>query len=323
MFSKKQSRQRLPFRKSLPKVLLRFFVGYGLVCLTLFSQQQRLIFFPTRQLEHTPALYGMNYQDVWIPLSQTDRIHGWWIPSVAPNSPVILYFHHNAVNVGANVSQALQFSKLGYSVFLFDYRGFGQSEGAFPTETQVYEDAEAAWNYLIHERKISPDRIVIYGHSAGGAIAVDLVAKHPEATALIVQNSFTSMRDMTKRFGLYWLLPIEFLLNQRFESIEKMKRVRMPVLILVGDRDLQIPVSMGKELYEAAPEYKRLVVVKKGGHDNHLSKQYRKRMKLFIRSSLRRSANDLEFYRTQTNPITTNPIAPSANQTKPLSRVST
>jgi pimeloyl-ACP methyl ester carboxylesterase len=249
----------------------RFAIGYSLLCIALYFQQQWLMFFPTHQLEHTPSLYQLNYQDVWIPISKTegqsDRIHGWWIPAEKPDAPVMLYFHHNAINIGANVSQALQFHKLGYSIFLFDYRGFGQSEGAFPTEPQLYEDAQATWNYLTQARKLSPNRIVIYGHSVGGAMAIDLAAKHPEAAALVVQSTFTSMRDMTKRFGVYWFLPIELVLRQRFESLEKMKSIKMPVLIMTGTEDVQIPVEMGERLYAAAPGFKQLIIIQGGGHD--------------------------------------------------------
>jgi len=266
--------------------LKRFAIGYSLLCVALYFQQQRLMFFPMHKLEHTPSLYQLNYQDVWIPVSksggQSDRIHGWWIPAEKPDAPVMLYFHHNAINIGANVSQALQFHKLGYSIFLFDYRGFGQSEGAFSTESHLYEDAQAAWNYLTQERKLSPNRIVIYGHSVGGAIAIDLAAKHPEAAALIVQSSFTSMRDMTKRFGVYWFLPIELVLRQRFESLEKMKSIKMPVLIMTGTEDIQIPVEMGERLYAAAPGSKQLIIIQGGGHDNHLSEPYKQRVKQFI-----------------------------------------
>jgi uncharacterized protein len=275
--------------KSLAKKRWRPFIrncaiAYTLICSTLYFQQQRLFFFPARQLEHTPSLYQLKYEDVTIafPKKPGDRLHGWWIPAEKPNAPVLLYFHHNAVNIGANVSQALQFHQLGYSVFLFDYRGFGQSEGGFPTESQVYEDAGAAWNHLTRDRRIAAEQIVIYGHSVGGAIAIDLAARHPEAAALVVQNSFTSMRDMTKRFGLYWLLPIELLLHQRFESLEKMKSVRMPVLMINGTEDFQIPVEMGKQLYEAAPEFKRSILVEGGGHDNHLSKRYKRMVKRFL-----------------------------------------
>ncbi len=266
--------------------LKRFAIGYSLVCVALYFQQQRVMFFPTHKLEHTPSLYQLNYQDVLIPIStpngQSERLQGWWIPAEKPDAPVMIYFHHNAINIGANVSQALQFHKLGYSIFLFDYRGFGQSEGAFPTESQLYEDAQAAWNYLTQTRKILPNRIVIYGHSVGGAIAIDLAAKHPEAAALIVQSSFTSMRDMTKRFGVYWLLPIELLLRQHFDSLEKMKSIKMPVLIITGTEDIQIPVEMGERLYAATSEPKQLMIIPGGGHDNHLSEPYKQRIKQFI-----------------------------------------
>ena len=269
----------------------RFAIGYSLLCVALYFQQQRVMFFPAKQLEHTPSLYQLKYQDVWIPISkpdgQTDRLHGWWIPADKPNAPVMLYFHHNAINIGANVSQALQFQKLGYSIFLFDYGGFGQSEGDFPTEPQLYEDAQAAWNYLTQARKIPSNRIVIYGHSVGGAIAIDLAVKQPEAAALIVQSSFTSMRDMTKRFGVYWFLPIELLLQQHFESLEKMKSIKMPVLVITGTEDIQIPVEMGERLYAAAPEFKQLIIIQGRGHDNHMPEQYKQRVKQFIEQVLK------------------------------------
>ena len=281
--------RKLAWKRSRP-FIQRFAIGYSLVCVALYFQQQRVMFFPAKQLEHTPSLYQLNYQDILIPISkpggQTERLHGWWIPAEKPNAPVMIYFHHNAINIGANVSQALQFHKLGYSIFLFDYRGFGQSEGGFPTEPQLYEDAQAAWNYLTQARKIPSNRIVIYGHSVGGAIAIDLAAKHPEATALIVQSSFTSMRDMTKRFGVYWFLPIELLLQQHFESLEKMKSIKMPVLVITGTEDIQIPVEMGERLYAAAPEFKQLVIIPGGGHDNHMSEPYKQRVKQFIEQAL-------------------------------------
>lgn len=265
-------------------------VGYGLFCGALYFQQQRLMFFPTRQLAHTPSLYDLKYQDVQISVQtdaeQLETLHGWWIPAAQSDAPVMLYFHHNAINIGANVSQALQFHELGYSIFLFDYRGFGQSEGGFPHEDQLYQDAQAVWHYLTQQRSISPGDIVIYGHSVGGAIAIDLAAKQPDAAALIVQSSFTSMRDMTKRFGLYWLLPVELLLTQQFESLAKMESVQMPVLVLTGTSDVQIPVAMGERLHEAAPEAKRLVVIEGGGHDNHLAPEHKQVVAQFIDQAL-------------------------------------
>jgi uncharacterized protein len=277
--------------KNWRKCAARFAIGYGLVCGLLYFQQQRLMFHPAKSLEHTPSLYELNYQEIWVPVVKADgkreRMQGWWIAGEKADSPVMIYVHHNAMNIGANVSQTLQFNKLGYAIVLVDYRGFGQSEGDFPTEAQVYDDAEAVWNYVIQERKIPANRVVIYGHSIGGAIAVNLASKHPEAAALIVQSSFTSMRDMTKRFGLYWVLPIDLLLNQRFESLDKIKTVKMPTLIIQGTDDFQIPVEMGTNLYNAVPGPKELLTIVGGGHDNHLSEPDLQRVQAFMNPVIR------------------------------------
>jgi uncharacterized protein len=277
----KQSVNWQRWRRFIP----RFAIGYGLVCTALYFQQQRLMFFPAQNLEHRPSLYQLKYQDISIPVAnhdKTEQLSGWWIPAEQADAPVMLYCHHNGMNIGGNVSQARQFHELGYSVLLFDYRGYGHSGGGFPTEAQVYEDAQAAWNYLTQTQKVAPDRVIIYGHSIGGAVAIDLAARHPEAAGLVVQSSFTSMRDMTKRFGLDWLLPVELLLKQRFESEQKMQSITMPVLVITGTEDIQIPVAMGQRLQAAARGLKQLIVVQGGGHDNHLSKSNRQQVKQFM-----------------------------------------
>jgi hypothetical protein len=260
--------------------------GYVTVCGLLWWQQQHLIFWPSHKLEHTPSLYNLRYQDVWLPITASngsiERIHGWWIPAAQAKAPVLLYFHHNAINIGANVSQAQKFQQLGCSVLLIDYRGFGLSEGSFPTESQLYEDAQAAWVYLTRDRQVPAKQIFIYGHSVGGAVAIDLATKHPEAGALIVQSSFTSLRDMTKRFGLFWVLPIDLILRQRFDSLQKIKSLRMPLLIIHGTADPQIPAAMGQALYDAAPDPKQILIIPKAGHDNNMSDQYYQVVKQFI-----------------------------------------
>lgn len=275
-------------QRDIQRVSGRFAIGYIAVCGLLYFQQQRLMFHPARSLEHTPSLYQLKYEDIWIPVvnasGKTENLHGWWIAGKNANAPVMLYFHHNAMNIGSNVSQALQFHKLGYTVVLFDYRGFGRSNGDFPTETQVYEDGQAAWTYLTQTRKVAPSNIVIYGHSIGGAIAIEVASNHPEAAALIVQSSFTSMRDMTKRFGVYWILPIELLLRQRFESLDKIRTIKMPVMVIQGTDDFQIPVEMGTKLYAAAPEPKQLMTIVGGGHDNHMAEPHLQHVQKFINS---------------------------------------
>jgi hypothetical protein len=180
-----------------------------------------------------------------------------------------LYLHGNGSNVGANVEHANRFHRLGLSVFVIDYRGYGKSQGDFPSESQVYEDAQLAWDYLVKQRGVNPHQIYIYGHSLGGAIAIDLAVRHPEAAGLIVEGSFTSTRAMVNfQKGLFWLFPIDLLLTQRFDSLSKVDRLQMPVLFIHGTADNVVPVEMSKKLFDAAPEPKQLYIVPDGGHNN-------------------------------------------------------
>lgn len=182
---------------------------------------------------------------------------------------VVLYLHGNASNVGSNVEHAHRFHRLGLSVFVMDYRGYGKSQGGFPSESQVYEDAQLAWDYLVKQRGINPNQIYIYGHSLGGAIAIDLAVRHPEAAGVIVEGSFTSTRAMVNfQKGLFWMFPIDFLLTQRFDSLSKVDRLQMPVLFIHGTADNVVPVEMSKKMFEAAPEPKQLYIVPDGGHTN-------------------------------------------------------
>ncbi|XZO00444.1 MAG: alpha/beta hydrolase [Microcoleus sp.] len=175
---------------------------------------------------------------------------------------VVLYLHGNGLNVGANVEHANRFHQLGMSVFLIDYRGYGKSQGEFPTESQVYEDAQLAMDYLVKQRGINPKQIYIYGHSLGGAIAIDLAVRNPEAAGLIVEGSFTSAREMVDfQSGVYRIFPIDLLLRQRFDSIAKVDRLEMPVLFIHGTADTVVPVEMSKKLFDAAPEPKQLYIV--------------------------------------------------------------
>ena len=266
-------------------------IGYLLVCGTLWLGQERLLFWPSAKLARTPEKQGLAYEDVWLSVAvgngETERLHGWWIPGEADRqAPVLLYLHHNAVNVGANLSQAKDFHDLGYSVLLIDYRGFGRSEGGYPTESRVYQDADAAWNYLTQTLDIAAKRIIIYGHSMGSAIAIDLAARQPQAGALIVQNGFTSLRDMTKRFGLFWLFPMDLLLRPKFDSFRKIDRVAVPVLFVHGMRDPQIPYSMSQRLFAAAAEPKQLLLLPEEGHDNNMGTDDLAMIDSFVRRAL-------------------------------------
>jgi uncharacterized protein len=245
---------------------------YGLICLALLRGQNRLIFQPTAAIAFTPENLGLPYEEVWLPISdranQREQLHGWWLPASSPAQKVLLYLHGNGSNVAGNLEQAYRFRQLGFEVFLFDYRGYGKSAGNFPTEAQVYEDAQIALDYLVQQRQIEPRAITLYGHSLGGAIAIDLAARNPNLAGLIIEGSFTSMRDLVDRVSLYSIFPIELILTHRFDSLSKIKSLTLPILYIHGTSDATIPYAMSQILFEATQAPKKLLLVPGAGHNN-------------------------------------------------------
>ncbi|MEB3211544.1 MAG: alpha/beta hydrolase [Leptolyngbyaceae bacterium] len=260
---------------------------YGGICLFLYKQQQRIIFFPSPTLTTTPADLGIPYTDLWIPIpshsnthpdnppnnspdnhSDATSLHGWWMPSPDADAPGLLYLHGNGDNMSANASKAAWFHSLGFSVLIIDYRGYGLSSGEFPSEQQVYEDADAAWRYLTESLDVAPQNSFVFGHSLGGAIAIELASHHPDMAGLIVEGSFTSILDMSNRTKNYGFLPIDFLLHQRFESIDKVSDLRLPVLYVHGTADYTVPMDMSEALYARTPAPKKLLLVPGAGHNN-------------------------------------------------------
>lgn len=252
--------------------------AYLAACLFLFGRQTRMMFFPSPVIEVTPDVIGLDYEEVWLPVGKlsadklvgkrSERLHGWWIPASGTEVGVVLYLHGNGINIGANLGQASRFHQLNLSVLLIDYRGYGLSEGGFPHEQQVYQDAEVGWQYLTQTRQIPPQRLFIYGHSMGGAIAINLASQHPNAAGLMVQSSFTSMRDMVGYAARYDIFPIDLLLTQRFDSIRKVPTLKMPLLLIHGLEDTEVPAEMSQALYAAAPEPKQLYLVPIAGHND-------------------------------------------------------
>ncbi len=247
------------------------FVGYCAVCIFLFFQQPRFLFFPSAEIETTPKAWKLDYEEVWLPVpvaSKLERIHGWWIKANHKSDRVLLYLHGNGINIGANVAHANRLQKLGFSILLIDYRGYGRSEGAFPNEARVYQDAATAWNYLVEHKGIDPKNIFIYGHSLGGAIAIDLAVQHPDAAGLIVESSFTSIQGVIAARKLFRIFPVSFILTQRFDSLNKVAKLKMPVLFIHGTADETVPAFMSQNLYDAASEPKQLILVPGAGHNN-------------------------------------------------------
>jgi len=240
---------------------------YLTISLLLRFGQTKIIFQPDSLLKSTPQKYNLDYQDVWIDVGQ-DQIHGWWIPHPQEFAPVILYFHGNGSNNGDVTDMAQVFHDLGLSVLLVDYRGYGKSSPIFPSETRVYEDAIAAWDYLSKIRKFPPENIFVYGHSLGGAIAIELASRHPEMAGLITEGTFTSIKAMAQSNQFLQIFPLNWIITQRFDSLNKIKSFKTPRLIIHGSKDKTIPVKMAHELFAFTSEPKQLVIIPQGEHTN-------------------------------------------------------
>ncbi len=240
-------------------------LGFVLVAVLLRIFENRFIFFPPRYPDgfEPPEKYGLRVEEVWLTTEDGVRINAWYLPNSAA-SKVILMFHGNAVNLGFDLARLQALARLGANLFEVDYRGYGKSGGT-PNEAGVYRDAEAAYRYLVEVKCHQPGDIFVHGQSLGGAVAVDLAARH-ECGGLIVESSFTSGREMARRM---FLIPgFEYLPKSRFDSLRKVARVRAPILVVHGDQDDVIPFSMGQRLYEAAPKPKSFFPVAGAGHNN-------------------------------------------------------
>jgi uncharacterized protein len=258
-------------RRSLTVRLVRGLIAaiaaaYLLIVSALWYWQASFIFQPSPVVDTTPGDLGVKFEKVALPISG-GQLAGWWIPSQDPQAATLLYSHGNAGNVAANVQDAVRFQKAGLNVFIYDYRGYGESTGGPPSEKRAYEDAERALTYLLAERRIAPATIVIYGHSLGGVVAIDLASKHADAGALIVESTLTSIADVADGMRVGRLLPVRLILTERFDALSRIRAVHVPTLILQGQEDTG-HLTMGQRLYEAANDPKQRVVIPGGGHND-------------------------------------------------------
>jgi fermentation-respiration switch protein FrsA (DUF1100 family) len=241
-------------------------------CIMFWSGQNNLIFEPTSDMQTTPNRVGLEAEEFYIESGTGDesgKLFSWWIPGNKPTAPTILYLHGNDKNIGyvRELEYARGMHSQGYNVLMVDYRGYGKSIGGKPSEFKVYEDSESAWNYLVKQRGLSPNRIFIYGHSLGGAIAIDLAVRHPEAAGVIEESSFTSLPEIARATG-FGFMPTDFLTHERFDSIAKVPKLKIPLLIIHGTWDKTVPYQMGQELFDAAPQPKTIKFIEGGGHEN-------------------------------------------------------
>jgi uncharacterized protein len=231
---------------------------YVVLVLIVYFAQSRLIYFPNvpgRELGATPADIGLGFEEVTLAAADGVRIHGWLVAGPRPDAPVVLFCHGNAGNISHRLDWLAILNELGFAVLLFDYRGYGRSDGA-PDEAGTYLDAQAAWTFLTRERAIPPERIVVFGESLGGAIAAHLAAQSRPA-ALILSSAFTSVPDLAARY--YWYLPVRLLSRFDYGTAGHVARVAAPVLVMHSRDDEIVPFEHGLRLFERAGARKRFV----------------------------------------------------------------
>lgn len=246
-----------------------------------------VFFQPYRTYVQTPDQLGLAYQDVYFNASDGTRLHAWFLPAPGKALGTILFLHGNAQNISTHIMSVRWLPARGFNVFLPDYRGYGASEGE-PTLAGVQDDVDAALRTLLARPDVNPDRIVVFGQSLGGAIAIYNVAHSPyrqHIKALVVESAFASYRQIAReKLASFWLTwpfqwPLSWTVSDRYSPAEAVARISpIPLLIIHGDRDAIVPVHHGRQLYELAREPKQLWIVAGGGHIQAFQRQnYRDR----------------------------------------------
>ena len=223
-----------------------------------------LVFFPERDIFQDPGDRGLIFEDVTFAASGGVSLHGWFVPG--PGDKTLVWFHGNAGNISHRVDNLYSLhTRLGVNIFIFDYRGFGKSEGS-PSERGTYLDADAALEYLRSREDVDTNKLVLFGRSVGCAVAAEAATKI-EAQAVILESPFTSARAMARK--VYPFLPgIGLLVAGKLDTLSRIGRVHAPIMVIHGDADEIVPFEMGRELFEAANHPKRFYAIGGAGHND-------------------------------------------------------
>lgn len=243
-------------------------------CSTLDERQRQWIFQPSDRSWYGGTMAAEGMPDVWIDYTsklsgEPVKLHGLWAEHEnfrrRPDAPVLLYLHGARFNVVGSAFRVRRMEELGFSVLSIDYRGFGKSTAQLPSESFAAEDAQAAWEWLA--RKYPDRQRYIFGHSLGGAIAIELAARVNDEAGTMVEGTFTSIPDVVRTFKWGWL-PLSPFITQRFEAVRRVKDVGSPLLVVHGSNDRLIKPDLGQRLFEAATGRKAFVLVEGGSHHN-------------------------------------------------------
>jgi len=276
---------RRPFHHRLLSYLLTIVVGYLLVLALVRMFESRLIFFPNYpgRLDGDWHPRGPNVEDVWITASDGVKLHAWWIPGDKAKF-TFLAFHGNASNI-ANRAPIYEFLRSAHAnVLALEYRGYGHSEGK-PSETGVYRDAEAAYEYLVNTRGTDPKAVISFGQFLGTAVAARLAARR-QVAGVVLEAPFPSASRVAHK--VFWFLPgVNLLVYGQFNTQVWLKQIHAPVLIVHCSQDPVIPFQFGREVYDAALPPKNFLQINGYCHEESsliAPTQYRTALQEFLDS---------------------------------------
>ena len=232
----------------------------------LVACEDKIIYHPHKYPQGiwNPSSFNVKVEDVFFQAKDGTKLHGWYIPS-ANAQATLLWFHGNAGNLTHRLENIQKLQPLALNIFIFDYRGYGKSEGK-PSEAGIYQDSQAAYDYLIREKNVVPlENLFLFGRSLGGICAVEVASSNP-AAGLILESVFTSARDMAGQ--VFPLLPIGWAIRSKFSAVEKVPYLKLPKLFLHGTKDEIVPYKLGRKLYSAAAEPKEFYDIEGAGHND-------------------------------------------------------
>ncbi len=246
-----------------PAGLLVFFVLTYAAFLLLF--ENKIIFHPSRYPEGfwNPASVGVPAQDIYFKAEDGIKLHGWFIPN--PNAvATLLWFHGNAGNISHRLDNIQRLKPLNLNIFIFDYRGYGRSEGE-PDEQRIYRDSRAAYKKVLELDGVSVDSLFLFGRSLGGICAVETAMNHP-ARGLILESVFTNSADMSRQ--VFPLVPLGWAIRSKLDALGKVPHLKLAKLFLHGTRDEIVPYDLGRKLFEQAGDPKTFYPIEGAGHND-------------------------------------------------------
>ena len=286
----RRGERALAVRYFVLSVLVIALIGLPVGFFMLRRFEASVIFHPERAALGGVWRVPAGAEEVWFRNAEGLRLYGWLFRSkTQPAAAAVLYAHGNGGNVSYCGWVGEVLAPRGFDVLVFDYRGYGRSEGEPAGEAGLYADAEAAYDFLTKERGVPAGRVVPYGQSLGTAAVADVAARR-ECGALVLESGFSSAADMAAVIMPWLPRFVTGLMKNKLDTVSKLPRVRCPVLVVHGDRDTIIPVAHGQKLFDAAPEPRRLIIIERAGH-NDLSivggGKYIDSLAEFMRTSLR------------------------------------